>query len=200
MKSVEKSSFSFICQQTGHCCTDPNIIVTLTFSDIFKLFTEIKTDFDALIKIISFYKIRGSHTQVIQNRMVLSAVKTKEGMIIPGLRKLKNSNCLFYDKPNCKIYNNRPLACRSYPFAFDYSKTSVTWKWAKDAEKTCQGIGKGKLWSEAKLKKLGEVTLNHIREHNDLIKELNLEAKKGNPLSVKEVLWIFIAYAQKQQN
>jgi Fe-S-cluster containining protein len=170
----------------------------LTFEDVFKLLSGVKTDFDALLKVISFYKIKGNNNQVLQNRMVLSAVKTKEGIIIPGLRKLKNSNCIFYKKPNCKIYSKRPLACRTYPFAFHQSKPIITWTWAKDAEKTCLGLGKGKNWSETKLKKLGEEALELIRRHNELIKELNLEASDRTPLTAKEILWIFIAYAQKQ--
>ncbi|MHA1940485.1 MAG: YkgJ family cysteine cluster protein [Candidatus Hodarchaeales archaeon] len=198
MNSLDHAPFSFKCQQTGHCCTDSNIIVTLTFKDVFNLFNEVKKDFDALLNVISFYKIKQSSSRVMQSRMVLSAINTSDGEVIPGLRKVEEAHCIFYDPPNCKIYNSRPLACRNYPFTFNFKKSVVTWNWAKDAEKTCRGIGKGKEWINSKLKEIGLDTLNQINKHNEMVKELVLEATKGNPLSAKEALWIFIAYGQKE--
>ena len=43
----------------------------------------------------------------------------------------------------------------------------------------------------------GKMTLEDIQTHNDLINELNTEALKGTPLSAREVIWLFIVYAEK---
>ena len=40
-------------------------------------------------------------------------------------------------------------------------------------------------------------TLEEIKIHNDLVNELNFEADNNKPLSVREVIWVFIAYGEK---
>ncbi|MHA1237512.1 MAG: hypothetical protein ACTSQ9_07640, partial [Candidatus Hodarchaeales archaeon] len=56
MKFPKGKIYRFQCQQSGHCCCDPNIIVTLTFMDVFDLFLAMDKDFESLLVKLTFYK------------------------------------------------------------------------------------------------------------------------------------------------
>ncbi|MFX1536709.1 MAG: YkgJ family cysteine cluster protein [Promethearchaeota archaeon] len=188
----------FECQQSGHCCSDPNIIVTLTYRDIFRLFNRrLNKDFRVLLQKISFYKLNQSN-QVLQEQMVLDPIQTSEGNVIPGLRKLKDF-CTFYAHPNCQIYSERPLSCRSYPLAYIKEKDRVICTWVKNSQKTCPGIGKGGVLSQQFIQKLGKEYLQAIETHNHVVRELNKEALNGRPLTARGALWILISYGEKEE-
>ncbi|MHA1993331.1 MAG: YkgJ family cysteine cluster protein [Candidatus Hodarchaeales archaeon] len=197
MSSSKLQEVRFKCQQSGHCCCDPKIIVTTTFLDMYNLYQALENDFDYLLKKISFYRIESDVNLVSRKKLVLSSIQTSEGEIIPSLRKVKASNCVFYTKPNCSIYQYRPQACKNYPITYLDSKSKNQIIWAKNSQKTCPGIGKGKPLSLNRLIQEKKTTLEVIKTHNDLIHELNTEAAKGEPLTAREVLWMFIVYAEK---
>jgi Fe-S-cluster containining protein len=150
-----------------------------------------------MIKKLTFYKIDSSFDEFMRERLVLEAIETKEGNIVPGLRKIGGKNCIFYKQPNCTVYSSRPKACRNYPFAFARKKEHIEVLLAKDAKRDCIGIGKGPLLPISGLYKQGQNTLREIDLHNDFIEELNIEAGKGNPLSARETIWMFIVYGEK---
>ena len=133
----------------------------------------------------------------MRKKLVLPSIKTSDGEIIPGLRKINGQNCTFYAKPNCSIYNSRPRACRNYPIAFLEDQTENPFIWAKDSVNTCPGIGKGSSLEIQMIIEEGKKTLNEIKAHDELVYELNTEASKCNPLSAREVIWMFIVYAEK---
>ncbi len=187
----------FECQQSGHCCCDPQIIVTTTFLDIFQIFSQLDGDFEYLLKKLTFYRVETDLNLELRKRLVLTPVQTSDGKIIPGLMKINGLNCVFYSKPNCSIYNSRPRACRNYPIAFLGAEAEAPFIWAKDSKETCPGIGKGIPLSFPSVIQQGKITLEEINTHNDLVHELNIEASKGKPLSAREVVWMFIVYAEK---
>ncbi len=197
MSSAKPPEFYFECQQSGFCCCDPKIIVTTTFLDIHSLYLALEREFEYLLKKLSFYRIDTDLSPELRKKLVLSAIHTTDGEIIPGLRKINGQNCVFYTRPNCSIYRYRPRACKNYPIAFLGNKSKNRFIWAKDSEKVCPGVGKGRLLSLTTLIQEGKMTLEDIQAHNDLINELNTEASKGTPLSAREVIWLFIVYAEK---
>ncbi|MFX1504893.1 MAG: YkgJ family cysteine cluster protein [Promethearchaeota archaeon] len=187
----------FKCQQSGHCCSDTNIIVTLTYRDLFRLFTLLEKDFRRLLQKISFYKLNQPN-QVLQEQMVLEPIQTSEGDIIPGLRKIKEF-CTFFAHPNCKIYSDRPMSCRSYPLAFLKKEKQLICTWVKNSQKTCPGIGKGSVLSQRFIQNLGKDYLQVIETHNHVVRELNKEALNGRPLTARGALWILISYGEKEE-
>jgi Fe-S-cluster containining protein len=164
---------------------------------VYSLYQALDNDFDYLLKKISFYRIETDLTSVSREKLVLSTIKTSDGEVIPGLRKINGQNCVFYSKPNCSIYHSRPRACRNYPIAFLDSRSKNQFLWAKDSEQTCPGIGKGKLLILSSVVQKGKITLEEIKAHNDFVNELNTEAAKGKPLSAREMIWMFIVYAEQ---
>jgi Fe-S-cluster containining protein len=187
----------FECQQSGHCCSDSKIIVTLTYRDLFRLFSLFNKDYKILLQKISFYKINQPN-RILQEQMVLEPIQTSEGNVIPGLRKLKEF-CIFYTHPNCKIYSQRPMSCRSYPLAFIKKGEQFICTWVKNARKTCPGIGKGTVLSQRFIRDLGTKYFQEIETHNLVVKELNKEALNGRPLTARGALWILISYGEKEE-
>jgi len=186
----------FECQQSGHCCSNSNILVTLTYKDLFQLFLLLDKDFRKLLQKISFYKLTQSN-HVLQEQMVLEPIQTSEGDIIPGLRKI-NDSCTFYAHPNCLIYPKRPMSCRSYPLAYIKVKQKIICTWVKNSQKTCPGIGKGAVLSQRFIQDLGDKYLQEIETHNQVVRELNKEALNGRSLTARGALWVLIAYGEKK--
>ncbi|MHA1225610.1 MAG: YkgJ family cysteine cluster protein, partial [Candidatus Hodarchaeales archaeon] len=159
----------FECQQTGHCCCSPTLVVTLTFKDLYRLFLYFSKDFEQLLRHISFYRLRKKPNKQTLKKLVLKPLMTSDGTIIPSLKKYEGGVCTFYNHPICIIYNSRPLACRNYPFTFITEKKSILVTWARDAEKTCAGIGKGSFPRKTELENIARSTLELITEHNNII-------------------------------
>ncbi|MFX1516093.1 MAG: YkgJ family cysteine cluster protein [Promethearchaeota archaeon] len=186
----------FECQQSGHCCSDSNIIVTLTYQDLFRIFVLLQKDFRRLLQRISFYKLT-QPDQVLQEKMVLKPIQTSEGDIIPGLRKL-NEICTFYAHPDCQIYPKRPMSCQSYPLAYIKQGQKIICTWVKNSQNTCPGIGKGNVLSHRFIQNLGTRYLHEIETHNQVVRELNKEALNGRPLTARGALWVLISFAEKE--
>jgi Fe-S-cluster containining protein len=188
----------FFCQQSGNCCCNPNIIVTLTYRDIFQLYMILDTSFEKLLQKISFYTLEESLINIVKKQMVLEPIQTSQGNVIPGLRKYEGGSCVFYSRPNCSIYSNRPLACRNYPFAFLSEGEKIKPVWAKNSLQSCPGIGKGLLISSDNIKSLGEKVHEEIQVQNQIVRNLNIEALEGRPLTAREALWILVIYGEKE--
>ena len=197
MKIPKGKEIRFLCQQSGHCCCDPNIIVTLTFIDVYDLFLAVDKDFEVLMRKLTFYKFEQQTNEDQRKKLVLPAISTSDGEVIPGIKKIAGLNCAFYSKPTCSIYHNRPLACKNYPFAFLGKENEITFSWAKNAEKTCPGIGVGELIEYSYIERNGKVTSDNLNMHLNIAQEINTEAANGKPLTVREVIWIFIVYGEK---
>ncbi|UCE12434.1 MAG: YkgJ family cysteine cluster protein [Candidatus Heimdallarchaeota archaeon] len=190
----------FKCQQSGNCCCDPNIIVTLTYRDLFQLFITQERDFRLLLQKISFYTLDSRLSSQVQKQMVLNPIQTTKGKVIPGLKKLSNNFCIFFKPPNCVIYSSRPLACRNYPLAFIKERKEMISIWAKDSQESCPGIGKGTILSTMYIKRLGKQFFKETEEHNKVVKELNIEASQGRPLAAREALWVLVTYGESKQS
>jgi Fe-S-cluster containining protein len=197
LKLPKENEIHFQCQQSGHCCCDPNIIVTLTFMDVYDLFLAVNKDFESLIRKLTFYKFTKGVNEDQRKKLVLPAISTSVGEIIPGIKKINGLNCVFYSKPNCSIYHNRPLACKNYPFTFLGKDNKRLFSWAKNAEKTCPGIGEGNIVETSYIERNGSITSEYLNMHTDFIQELNIEAVNSKTLSAREVIWIFIVYGEK---
>ncbi len=197
MNPISLKEMRFKCQQSGHCCCDPNIIVTLTFRDIHRLFLALEKNYQLLLQKISFYTLGESTSTITKQQMVLEPIHIDRGNVIPGLRKYQQESCVFYTPPNCSAYSQRPLACRNYPMTFIEEKDHFVSTWVKNSKKNCPGIGKGSQISLKFIDQQGTLMFKEIKEHNQVVREINIEASKGHPLTAREVLWILITYGEK---
>lgn len=53
--------------------------------------------------------------------------------------KMVGDACTFFEKGKCKIFENRPMQCKTFPF---WPENMKAYKWNK-LKKFCIGIGKG---------------------------------------------------------
>ncbi|MHA2363321.1 MAG: YkgJ family cysteine cluster protein [Candidatus Hodarchaeales archaeon] len=201
----------FQCQRSGRCCQHPKIVITLTQKDIWFLISYF--DLETLLLLVQFVKFpekdndlnieKVSKNDSLEGQLVLNLVQTTEGKGLFLLRKKSKEPdcCIFYDNKthSCQIYTIRPQACRNFPFGLSIFQTRPVITWVKDSASFCPGIGKGPIWSEETLKKIGTRTRQVIDEYSNIIKEINLEAGRGKPLTPQEVLFLFYTIVQKEE-
>ena len=65
-----------------------------------------------------------------------------------SLKEKKNFDCIFWEEDGCRLYEARPLQCRSFPFWRDYLKTVETWN---HLESSCPGINHGSIHSKEEI-------------------------------------------------
>ncbi|MFW9996385.1 MAG: YkgJ family cysteine cluster protein, partial [Candidatus Odinarchaeota archaeon] len=180
------------------CCSDPELLVTLTHRDIYNLFKLIEGDFDALVSTIDF--IEASDLEV-RRKLVYPHFETSLGSAVLALKKGSNGECVYYNlwKKLCRIYFHRPNTCKSFPFSFlregDQIAITVTVK----GKKYCNGLGKGNNVDYRELERLGHEILNEIEETKFIAEQVNGEAMRGNPLTPREVIAILLTYAADKQ-
>ncbi len=106
--------------------------------------------------------------------------------------------CVFYTSPDCSIYQYRPTACRTYPFAFVQKQGKIIQSWVKNSLKSCPGIGKGTPLPSRYIQQLGQTFFDEIKIHNELVENINIEAIEGRPLNAREALWVLVIYGEKK--
>ena len=59
-----------------------------------------------------------------------------------SLNEKKNFDCIFWENGGCRVYQFRPLQCRTYPFWRPYLESEEDWNALSES---CPGVNKGKL-------------------------------------------------------
>jgi|Deesub1362A_J573_1020465.scaffolds.fasta_scaffold00039_48 hypothetical protein len=62
--------------------------------------------------------------------------QTISGVNLGWILRRKDSKCIFFDGGRCKIYQNRPIVCRTYPFMLDFEGDRITLRVFE-----CKGLG-----------------------------------------------------------
>lgn len=73
-----------------------------------------------------------------------------------GIMRKKNGKCVFYNKDRCRIYKNRALLCRMYPFWLEKKQKEFIF----GVDLDCPGLGTGKLLDEEFYQSLLNLALN----------------------------------------
>lgn len=198
----------FQCQRSGKCCSHPNIVITITHKDIWQLVNHFD-DYDSVLSVIKFVKVP-EHTaspdlelplsnETFNDSLVLKPIMTTEGSGIFILRKQldRPNQCVFYDPSShsCTMYASRPLACQNFPFGISTFENRPIVTWVKDAGNFCPGIGKGKVWSDKTLQKIGKNTFETLERYSAIVKEINYEAELGKPLTPENAVFVLYSAA-----
>ena len=117
------AGLQFECQECGGCCTGAPGYVWVSEDEIERLadrFGLTKEDFEA-----KFVREIGTRKSLIE---------------------FINGDCVFYDRfhTNCKIYRDRPVQCRTWPFWDSNLKDEAAWE---NASRGCKGCNRGKLYT-----------------------------------------------------
>ncbi|MBS1259136.1 MAG: hypothetical protein MAG551_02202 [Candidatus Scalindua arabica] len=116
-----KDGLRFECQRCGNCCRGEPGTVWMNKREI--------EDTSALLG-ISPNQFAKENLRVINGRI--------------SLLEYDNGDCIMYNDKGCKIYETRPLQCKTFPFWKSNLRNASEWK---EQGKTCPGIGKGKLYT-----------------------------------------------------
>jgi Fe-S-cluster containining protein len=59
-----------------------------------------------------------------------------------SLKEKQNFDCIFWEQDGCRVYRQRPLQCRSFPFWASHMASARDWEGLKAS---CPGVGRGKI-------------------------------------------------------
>jgi hypothetical protein len=119
------------CLRCGNCCTRFGVCVT--FFDILRIQKATGKNPEEFLELIADYpeREREEPAIMIDGRPCLLVLKMEKGNL-----------CGFYSASGCRIYENRPLLCRAYPFVLKKEKLfelksrccPKSWKPSKEEE------------------------------------------------------------------
>ncbi len=70
-----------------------------------------------------------------------------------SLKERANGDCVMLTPEGCRVYEGRPLQCRTFPFWRDHLKSPAAWQEARDR---CPGMGTGRLYSRQEIESISE--------------------------------------------
>lgn len=180
--------FRFICTRCGNCCSDKNTIVNLTYFDILRIKNGLNLDVEEILEVIGFY-IFDKETISENHKMVVSPIETEKGLAFIGLRKKDSGFCYFYNdsEKKCRIYDLRPMFCKTFPFSFnliynkfDKTRAKIKMFYTEKAKQYCPGIGvDAPPINEDQWIELGKKAIEELNNNEILIEQWNKNVKLG---------------------
>ena len=126
-----ENGLRFECQRCSGCCRHDPGYVFLT-----------RTDLDALV----------DGTGLSEEEFLKKYCKIVDlgGFKRISLIEKSNYDCIFWEDGGCRVYDSRPVQCRTFPFWISYLEDEADWK---NLAKSCPGVGKGDLVSKEEIEK-----------------------------------------------
>lgn len=135
-----KGGLQFSCSLCGNCCSGSTGSVTFTSSEAISMAAKLG------VTEAEFYsKYTRKRGRGLNGYHELKEVK----VVAPN--KGTTYDCVFLDRQSmpgkaiCKLYKERPLQCKTWPFWPDIIENEQTWKLAQKGVEGCPGIGKGEI-------------------------------------------------------
>lgn len=120
----------FECTQCGHCCQGAPGIVRASWGEL-----------DA---------IAGSLSVTIKHLLDKGIAEPYEAAYRLH-EDPKDGRCVFFENNGCRVYDARPLQCRTWPFWFNNLRSEACWR---AVAKECPGIGRGRLYTKQEILEL----------------------------------------------
>ena len=120
-----KDGLRFECQRCGNCCRGEPGTIWINKREI---------------------KETSALMGISKNQFAERYIRIINGRI--SLQEHGNGDCIMYND-GCKIYETRPLQCKTFPFWKSNLGNTADWE---EQGKTCPGIGKGKLHTVEEIK------------------------------------------------
>jgi Fe-S-cluster containining protein len=138
-----KSGLRFECTQCGECCRLPGGKIIVTYKDLKQIANYLDLNNEELLK---------------------KFCTTNRNNIF--LKDSDKNYCIFLEDNHCRIYEVRPLQCRTFPFWPENLKSKYRWKLVK---LYCSGIDQGPIFSYEKIQ---EISKKQKVYYKDLKKKL----------------------------
>lgn len=184
---MQKDRFKFRCVYCANCCSDKKTIVNVTYLDILRITKGLNLSFNEILEILGFYIYEKNISNDFFKKMVIPSIITEKGNAFVGLLKKSTGECIFLDDKKCKIYNLRPMFCRTFPFTFKVlniksssSKINIQMFYTTKAKEYCKGISANAPYiSNKKWVKIGKRVAEELKENNKFIEIWNNNVEKG---------------------
>ena len=124
-----KNGLYFECNQCHACCRRDPGYVFLTEEDLNRLNTGLHMDRDAFLKTYCRVVPMGEVNRI-------------------SLIEKENFDCIFWEEGGCRVYEDRPFQCQSFPFWPAYLDSLESWK---NLENDCPGVNRGRFHSEEEI-------------------------------------------------
>ena len=130
-KKFYENGLRFECQRCSACCRHDPGYVFLT-----------KSDLEALSR----------HLDLDEGIFLEKYCRTVDlgGFKRVSLLEKPNYDCLFWESGGCRVYEARPVQCRTYPFWISYLEDEADWQ---SLAKSCPGVGKGAVVGREEIEK-----------------------------------------------
>lgn len=131
LKQIYEQGLRFTCTQCAHCCKDEPGYVFLSEEEISAIAAHLS------LSRLAFLQHYCRRVQMADIYMI-------------SLLERRNNDCVFLTEAGCRIYQARPLQCRSYPF-WDSIVSSREY-WDQEA-RDCPGMNQGELHSKEEIER-----------------------------------------------
>lgn len=176
----------FECTGCAACCTQENMLVTLTGTDIVRIAKLLDLTATELLRAIDFY-ILGENESVPRGLRKIPSVETEKGRAYVALKKIEDTGCIFLSENKCMIYPYRPGVCKSFPFVFGRKNGELAWG-LNAMKHICPGLGEGDYVKASHLQSLGQRVTEEMEIFKEFIKEWNRTEKDPTALSFLEAV------------
>ena len=142
-KPFYATGIQFECQGSGKCCTSRGTYgyVYLDLRDQKRLARYFKLSLAEFRK--KYCGKKDGHVHLLNPSDLIDS--------IPQMATHPEGDCIFLEDKKCGVYEARPEHCRTWPF---WPENMTPKAWNKEVASFCPGIGKGKVYSEAEIKKI----------------------------------------------
>jgi Fe-S-cluster containining protein len=187
MTSVTKMvDVRFECVQCGVCCSQKEIIVTVTGRDIARIASGLGLFPQQMLKVIDFY-IATKDEHLPRGLQDVPQVMTERGPAIIALKKLNTNECIFLKDNLCMIHPIRPGACRAFPFVFSKNESEINWG-LNAKQEICPGLGQGEIVKTEELLSLAHEVLEDISITRMVFDEWNKSQEDPTTIQLLETI------------
>lgn len=207
---MQKDRFKFRCICCANCCSDKKTIVNVTYLDILRIIKGLNLSFNEILEIFGFYIYEKNVSNDFFKKMVIPPIITEKGNAFVGLLKKSTGACIYLDEEKkCKIYNLRPMFCRTFPFTFKVlnlrsfnSKIRVQMFYTTKAKEYCKGISVDAPYiSTKKWIKIGKKVLKELQDNNKFLEIWNMNVKKDRvKATAKKFIKTILKFDRKLKN
>ncbi len=207
---MQKNRFKFRCICCADCCSDKKTIVNVTYLDILRITKGLNLSFNEILEILGFYIYEKNVSNDFFKKMVIPPIITEKGNAFVGLLKKSTGACIYLDEEKkCKIYNLRPMFCRTFPFIFKLlnlrssnSKISIQMFYTTKAKEYCKGISVDAPYiSTKKWIKIGKKVLKELQDNNKFLEIWNTNVKKDRvKATAKKFIKTILKFDRKLKN
>ncbi|UCH05964.1 MAG: YkgJ family cysteine cluster protein [Candidatus Thorarchaeota archaeon] len=176
----------FECTKCGACCSQKDILITLTAKDIARMSSSLGLSVDETLRALDFYVVSPGQ-EIPVGLKEIPTINTERGPAWVALKKMDGKECVFLKDNLCMIHEIRPSVCVSFPFIF--KEGDGEFEWGLSAKKEiCPGIGTGPEIEPSELEATAGSVLDDLRDFRKFVNEWNSRSEDATARSFVEAV------------